>query len=153
MFRLCSHSDSEIDVRQVDQDELTYALFSALRGWSVSTRREVFEARKAMRREIMAKLISDKLRVYEIVDGSGAALTREARAQIFDEAIRTFPGAIGKLWLCPMHERQDDARRAAAVLLYRALEPYQVLSPSPYGETLFFRAIEAPAYALAPTWP
>lgn len=140
-------------MRQVDRDELTYALYAAMRGWSVNTRRDIFERRKDGWRHSMAERISDKLRVYSIVDASGAILDRDARAAIFDGAIGAFPGAIGKLWLSDVHERQTDARRAAAVLLYRALEPYEVLADSPMGETLFFADITAPPYAFAPTWP
>lgn len=142
-------------MRQVDRDELTYALFAATRGWPASSRRAIFEQRRRdeVRRKIIAEQISDKLGLYTFVDAQGAALERGARAELFDRTIAAFPGAIGKLWLSPQPERQDDARRAAAVLLYRALEPYEVLTDAPYGETLFFREITAPTYAFAPTWP
>lgn len=140
-------------MRQVNQDELTYALFSAMRGWSVSTRREIFERRNHGRRHSAAQQISDKLRVYAVLGGSGAVLDRDARAAIFDSAIAAFPGAIGRLWLSNIHERETDARRGAAILLYQSLQPYEVLADSPFGSTLFFADITAPPYAFASTWP
>ncbi|WP_447724661.1 hypothetical protein [Sphingomonas koreensis] len=140
-------------MRQVDQLELTYALFAATRGWSVNTRRDIFARNNGARLEITAQQISDRLRVYVVIDDRGVPLDRDARVRLFCDAVATFPGAVGKLWLSPEPKRQDDARRAAAVLLFQALQPYEVLADSPFGETLFFRDIVAPAYAFAPNWP
>lgn len=156
MFRFRSHHDSEIEVRQVDKDELTYALFSATRGWTHTTRLRLFGQSKevaARWRPIAAKAAAEKIRAFQIFDTNGLPLSLPALTDVFDQAIAAFPGAIGKLWTCPQQERHNDARRAAASMLYRALEPYEVLTDAPYGESLFFPEITAPPYAFAATWP
>lgn len=143
-------------MRQVDQDELTYALFSAMRGWSVSVRRYLFQPKNEHDRrwpEIIGKQISQNLGLYHFIDADGRVLGADDRMTLFAGTIESFPGAVGKLWLSPQHERQRDARLAAAVLMHRALEPYEVLTDAPYGTTLFFPDLVAPAYAFAATWP
>lgn len=143
-------------MRQVDKDELTYALFSATRGWTLTTRQRLFASSREQAdrwRPIAAKAAAEKLRAFQVIDPNGLPLSLPALADLFERAIAAFPGAIGKLWTCSVAARADHARRAAAVLLYQALAPYEVLTDAPYGETLFFRAIDAPAYAFAPTWP
>jgi len=155
MFRFRSHPESENEVRQVDRDELTYALFAAMRGWSVSVRRSLFgrTGEAELWRAIVGKQVSHSLRIYDFIDGSGEALGEDGRHELFARAIDGFPGAVGKLWLSPEQARQRDARLAASVLLYRALERYEVLTAGPYGATLGFPTITAPDYAFAPTWP
>lgn len=143
-------------MRQVDKDELTYALFAATRGWSVSVRRYLFQLKNEHDRrwpEIVGKQISEKLGLYHFIDADGRGLGGDDRMTLFAGMIGSFPGAVGKLWLSPQQERQRDARIAAAVLMYRALEPYEVLTDAPYGVTLFFPELVAPAYAFAATWP
>jgi hypothetical protein len=143
-------------MRQVNRDELTYVIYSAMRGWTITLRKRVFNRHSNMQerdRELAAAMIADKLRYLEIFGGEGAPLDQEGVAGAMARGIAAFPGAIGQLWTSGIAARHDEARKAAAQLLCTALEPYHVLSPAPLSDQVGFPALIAPAHALASKWP
>ena len=68
-----------------------------------------------------------------------------------------FPGAIADLWLSGVHEREKEARAAAATLMAAALDRFVIHSDTSIMhlgiQTVKFPPVEAPAYALLTRWP
>lgn len=146
-------------MRQVDRPELTYSVFASLRHWTHTTRRDVF-APIAKRRQVSvwlaAQVVADKLRLSGVElwsPATGEPLPRDGLTAVIEAAIDAFPGAIGKLWLSGVRQREQEARSTAANLITDALDPFQVLTNAPFGTTLFFPDMPRHELALAPTWP
>ena len=149
-------------MRQVNLDELTYQIFSGLRGWTVTVRRKVFapiHKREAVDLHIAANSVCAKLRSWSFMDPSHSneSLPMEAVSARLSAALPAFPGAIGALWLSGDRDREREAHAAAAVLLADALAPLEVLSATAlfhFGmQEVRFPQIDAPVHALQSRWP
>lgn len=146
-------------MRMVDHDELAFVIYHELRNWGVSYRRAIFKPNhdpRARPAETPAKMIATVLRRVDVIDTSRptSPLSIDELAALFVPAIEAFPGAIGMLWLSRIHDRETDARAAAAVLLAHALKPYFVLSS---GKEMVPRPsyprLEVKPYAMHAAWP
>jgi len=149
-------------MRQVDDDELTYQIFSGLRRWTWSVRKRVFaplHQRRDVSINIAADMVCESLRIWTFVD---PAFPHECIAlkQIsgrFAEATSAFPGAIACLWLSNVQDRQKEAQAAAALLLAASIADLEVLSETSILhlgiQPVRFPKIEAPDLAFQPSWP
>lgn len=149
-------------MRQVDNDELTYQIFSGLRGWTASVRAGVFapaHRRHPFARSVAADKVCGKLTSWDFIDPAKPAepIALKQVSTLFEGAIGSFPGAISKLWMSGQRDREREAHTAAAILLAGALDGLEVLSPTSILhlglQRLSFPQLQAPDHAFRANWP
>jgi len=153
-------------VRQVDRAELTYRLYSALRKWSFSRRRAIFDHRSERQATIQRiaadSVIADLRGLHFHEAGQHKAAAHDLVAATVERAISAFPGAIPALWQSRIHDRETEARAAAANLIADALDRFEILADPPElsnfsiaDQMAMFRFpdIRIAPHALSATWP
>ena len=149
-------------MRQVDQDELTYQIFSGLRRWTPSVRKRVFappHKRHPFAWGAAADGICGSLRTWDFIDPADpqTPLSLDQISNLFEAAIADFPGAVARLWLSGQRDREREAHAATAIFLAQSLDHLEVLSDTEIVhlgvQRLYFPQIEAPAHAFAAHWP
>lgn len=143
-------------MREVDRAELTYVIYSGLRTWSFTMRKQVFDRRDPRleaRRRAACEKIAIRLGYIDVFDDAGRQLGREQLTSIFVAAVDAFPGAIVKLWTSRVRDREREAQGAAANLLADAIAGYHVVTDSPAGDTVTYPTIVTVPHAMMDAWP
>jgi hypothetical protein len=154
-------------MRQVDRAELTYRLFCAMRKWSVTRRRIMFDKRNErwLTDQFIAAdcVIADLRDVHFYSAERNDPVPRREIVDVVQVAIAAFPGALCALWLSRVHDREREAQATAANLVADALERFEVLMETSDHHSAFsmdarlrmfrFPEISVAPHALRDAWP
>jgi hypothetical protein len=152
-------------MRQVDRAELTYRLYSAMRKWSITLRRRMFN-RQSERRTTDQWVGADQI-VRDLRDVEYYLEGRQVEAETISGTIRAaidrFPGGLCAMWLSSVRERQQEAQATAANLVADALAGFDILMATSDHHSAFtmddrlkmfrFPVIRVDAAALKAQWP